>query len=331
MKRALLLCAALLLPLQAWAADDPPEVVRAREAFVEGTALARDARWGDALQKFEASAQHHAHAGTTFNIGVCQRALGQYTRSRKSLLLALQQHEAAGGHVLAESVVNDIRTFLSEIDKVVATLDLRLEPASATILIDGRPLEPSGTQEGLPLLVAGTLPAGAARTPPASRFLVVLDPGTHVLLLSRKGFSDVVARETVRGGMRSALTLSLERLPATLMIEATEERAAISIDSIDVGLAPITLSRPPGRYHVVIRKKDFMTYETDAELQPGEKFKLTAVMRREEVSLTSRWWFWTGIGVAVVGTAVGTWYATRPEPDKPALNGGGLGWTVRVP
>jgi hypothetical protein len=317
--------------VQAWAADDSPEVVRAREAFVEGTALARATRWGDALQKFETSSQLHAHAGTTFNIGVCQRALGQYTRARKSLHLALKQHEDVGGQVLADSLVNDIKTFLSEIEQAVATLDLTLEPASASILIDGRPLEPSGTQDSLPRMIAGTLAAGAARTPPSSRFLIVLDPGTHVLVLSRKGFSDIVHRETVQSGVRSALTLSLERLPATLMIESTEARAAISVDGIDVGIAPITLSRPPGSYHVVARKKEFLAYETDAELQPGEKVTLRAVMRREQVSLTSRWWFWTGIGVAVVGTAVGTWYATRPEPDKPALNGGGLGWTVRVP
>jgi hypothetical protein len=160
---------------------------------------------------------------------------------------------------------------------------------------------------------------------------LVLDPGTHVFVLSRKGFSDVVRRVTVTPGSRGDLPLVLARLPGVLHIESNEARAVVMVDDLDVGTAPVTLQRPAGGYRVMVRKKGFLTYETQAELSPGERVDLRALMRPEEIGLTQKWWFWTAVGVVVVGTAVGTYYASRPEPERPPLDGGGLGWTVRVP
>jgi hypothetical protein len=44
-------------------------------------------------------------------------------------------------------------------------------------------------------------------------------------------------------------------------------------------------------------------------------------------------WFWTVAGVLVSGAVVGTFYATRsePTPQRPAPDGGALGWAVEVP
>ena len=70
---------ALSTPAQAQnegAEVEDPKIVEARAAFMEGNALAKNARWGDALARFEASAKLRPHPGTTYNIGVCQRALG---------------------------------------------------------------------------------------------------------------------------------------------------------------------------------------------------------------------------------------------------------------
>jgi len=160
---------------------------------------------------------------------------------------------------------------------------------------------------------------------------VILDPGAHVFVLSRKGFANVVHRETVSPGSHGVLPLVLEHLPGTLQVTSNELRAVVTVDGLDVGMAPVSIIRPAGSYRVVVRKKGFVTYETHAELSSGERVDLRAVLRPQEVSLTQRWWFWTAVGVVVVGTAAGTWLATRPDPERPAVDGGGLGWAVRVP
>ena len=312
--------------------DEEPNVVAARAAFIEGNELAKDARWGDALARFEASAKLRPHPGTTYNIGVCQRALGQYTRAHKSFRRALDENRSESERPLAESTLTDIRSFIREIDeRVLATLDVQLEPASAALTVDGRPVEASGKEEGMPVAWVGTLPAGPGKPPPASSFRLVLDPETHVFVVSRKGFADAVVRETVLPGSRGELDLVLERLPGSIHIASNEPNAVVTVDEYDVGLVPVTLSRPAGRYHVVVRKKGFVTYETHAELDAGERVNLRAVLNREEVGLTGQWWFWTAVGAVVVGSAVGTYYATRPEPERPPVDGGGLGWSVTVP
>lgn len=313
-------------------AQDEPAVVQARAAFIEGNELAKDARWGDALARFETSAKLRPHPGTTYNIGICQRALGQYTRARKSFARALQQNREEAEHPLAESTVVDIEAFLKEIDeRVLAKLDVTLDPPTAELTVDGRPVEASGELQGKPVAWVGTLPPGQGRPPPAKAFRLILDPGTHVFVISRKGFADAVVRETVAPGTTGDLDLVLERLPGRIHIASNEPSAVVSVDGMDVGLAPVTLSRPAGQYRVVVRKKGFVTFEQDAEIDAGERLNLRAVLAADEPGLTGQWWFWAAVGAVVVGTAAATYYTTRPEPERPPVDGGGLGWAVRVP
>lgn len=53
------------------------------------------------------------------------------------------------------------------------------------------------------------------------------------------------------------------------------------------------------------------------------------LVNEADVGLTQRWWFWTGVVVA--GAAITTYALTRPDPERPAVNGGGLGGAVRSP
>ena len=56
-------------------ADDEPTVL-ARKEFLEGAALVRAERWGEALAAFERATKLKPHAVTTFNIAQCERAMG---------------------------------------------------------------------------------------------------------------------------------------------------------------------------------------------------------------------------------------------------------------
>jgi formylglycine-generating enzyme required for sulfatase activity len=274
----------------------------ARAAFREGTALAQKMLWGEALARFEASEALRSHASTRYNIAMCQRALGQYTRAERSFRRALAQHEA--GDDLSASTVDDIEALLVEIEGVLAVLDITLAPATAAVAIDGRPLE---VVEGA-TLVAGTRAAGPGEAPPAARFRVVLDPGSHVIVLSREGFADAVVRESLAPGARRALTLRLERLPATLRVRASEPDATVSLDGLDVGVTPITLRRPAGSYEVVVRKPGFDPYQADVRLDPAQRADLMARLTPEAFGLHERWWFWSSIA-ATIGTTVVVTYA----------------------
>jgi len=119
-------------------------------------------------------------------------------------------------------------------------------------------------------------------------------------------------------------------LPATLRIESTQTGSLVTVNERDVGPAPVDVSRPAGRYHVIVKKGGFDTYQSTVDVDAGELLRMRAPLKPEQPSITRRWWFWAAAGVVVTGTAVATYFAVRPDPTRPEVNGGSLGWKVPV-
>jgi hypothetical protein len=312
-----------LLPSTA-PADDV--LATAREEFTRGNEAGKHAQWAEALGAFERSAQLRPHAVTTFNIGVCQRAMGNYTLARDTLLRALEQNQQAGETELADSIVAEDHAFVSQIDELLATANITLEPSTATVTIDGRPLAERGG-----VMVAGIREPGRGEPPPTKKFRVLLNPGVHVITLARPGFAEAVITRTVSPGSTTDLTLQLDRLPAHLHVVANQDGAVVMVNDRDMGSTPVDVSRSAGTYHVSVSKPGFKRYEADVALQSGQEVTLSAALVKQERSILERWWFWTIAGVAVAGVGVGTYALTRGESTtQEPLNGGGLGWAVKL-
>jgi len=296
---------------------------QAREEFVRGTELVHHAQWSEALAAFERSAKLKPHAVATYNIAACERALGHYTRARVALREALAQNDAAQGSQLADSLATEAKAQLTQIDGLLATADVTLTPASAAVTVDGRSLEPEGGT-----LVAGLRLPGPGEPPPAARFKLVMDPGVHVLTLSRKGYTDSVINKTFAPGTTTALDLALDKLPSIFHVEADQANAVVTFGGHDVGAVPVDVSRPSGTYRMQVNKAGFLTYEASVTGSPGELINLRAKMSVKHPSIFTRWWFWTIAGAALAGAATATYFLVRQPPPP---NGGGLGWSVPIP
>lgn len=326
----LLLVAVLVsVPVIARAEDDDPTTLDARREFVEGTALVRAQRWGEALAAFERAAKLKPHAITTYNIAQCERAMGQYTRARKAFRAAIAQDAAAGGTQLSESVNEEARGLVAELDRVLSRVRITLKPEASWVSVDGRPLEATDDSA----LVAGTLPPAPGTPPPSDTFDVVLNPGVHVIVVSRHGYQDVIVNKAFAPGTAPPLVLELDRLPASIHVTSNIADAIVRLNGDDVGNPPVDVSRAAGRHRVVVTKKNFVTYESEFTVRPGERVDLAAELRKEDRPLTQKWWFWSAVGVVVVGAAVTTYFVVRSseEPQRSATDGGGLGWSLRVP
>ena len=314
----------LLLALCAGArADEDAATVEARKAYLEGVELVKRAQWSEALGAFERSALLKPHPTTTFSMGACQRAMGRYTRARANLKLALSQTEEMGRPMPAD-LLADAQAFIAEIDRLLAVVEVHLEPAEGELTVDGRPLlaRRAGAR---PALVAGILPPGKGGPPPGNDFDLYLDPGTHVISVERAGYTTALVSRTFSPGSRTQLPLVLDKLPATIHIAANQPGAVIDVDDIDVGVAPVEVQRPAGSYRVTAKKKGFSTYQTRVNLQAGERVDLSAPLAIEKRPIHKQWWFWTtlvlGVGT-VVGIAVG---ASQPPPP---YQGGSTGWVA---
>jgi hypothetical protein len=309
-------------------ADD--RASQARNAFLEGTSLVQKSQWPEAIEAFERARAIAPHAITTYNLGACERATGHFTVAYAHFKTALAQHAASGGKELPPSLLVETKTFLDELQQIMVRVSMRVEPDGATLAVDGRPLDLVDAASDPPVLEVSRR-AAAGEAPPARRFALLLDPGTHVFVFTRKGFSNAVVTRAFRPGEASELNLSLDLLPATLHVGSNRPRAIVSIDGIDVGPAPAELRRSAGEHDVVVREPGFTPYVTRVSLSPGEDTRLDAPLTPERPSLFSRWWFWTAAGVVVAGAAVTTYALTRPEPRRADVGSGTLGWTVALP
>jgi hypothetical protein len=327
--------AALALSLASLARAEPRAEPRdeAREQFAIGAERVKSAKWSEALSAFERSFVLVQHPVTLFNIGACERALGSYARARRTLTRTRELDRAGTNGSLPESARGDVDAFLAEIAAILVIVDVHLDPPTATVAVDGRPLET--TYEGAPpTLTAGLAAPGPGTGVPSADFRLELDPGAHVLVLSRPGFEDVVRRETFAksraGDHAGTLDLVLARLDGALEVRADRSGSAVAVDGIDVGAAPVTVRRPAGRYHVAVRKTGYVPFETDAVLEAGGRVELSAPLAPEKTPITKTWWFWTIAGSVVTLATVTTYFVTRPDPERPAANGGGLGWVLRT-
>lgn len=296
----------------------------ARDLFVRGGKLAEDAQWAEALATFEKSAAMRPHPVTTFNIGLCERALGHLIVARRTFARAAS--EDTTGKELPASIKGDIEAFTREIDASIAETRVTIAPADASIAVDGRPLEKDGE-----VWLAGTHAPGAGEPAPAASFALRLDPGPHTFIVTRKGFADAVVHPTFRPGVNAPLSLVVDALPGSLSIVSNVTNAAIRIDGVDVGLAPQTITRPAGTYTVALRKLGYAPYDTKVTLGPGGSARIDAPMKLESKPIYTRWWFWAGAAVIVAGAIVITYVATRPSPQRPPVAMGGLGWGLELP
>jgi hypothetical protein len=302
----------------------------ARAAFVKGTELVARSEWAEALASFETAARLKAHAIATFNIGACQRAMGQYTRARGTFAAALEQNDKAGGGQLSASLVTDATGYVRELDALLARAEITLDPSNARIAVDGRPLEVTGQEDGAPRTVAGTRSPGPPEEAPAGAFVLVVDPGAHVIVLSRNGYADAVVNQSFSPGSKVPLALLLDTLPGMIHVASNRHDAVVKIDDGDVGTVPADVSRHQGSYHLVVRKKGFVTYDAQVVVRPGERVDVEANLPEDRPALYQRWWFWAGAGVVLTGAAVSTYFLARPTPERPAPDEGSLGWAVRV-
>jgi hypothetical protein len=301
-----------------------PAIADARRYFLDGVALVQKAQWAEALSEFEQSERLHPHPVTTFNRGACERALGRYTRARRSLLRALQAKDDAG-NPLPEVYASDARAFLGEMDQAIAHVTLSITPGGATISVDGRPLV---QPEDKGAWLAGVSEPGPGTVAPEGRFEVELDPGAHVFTLSRKGYNDAVVSRVLTPGGHLELALELDRLPAMLRVRSPVSDALVRLNNEDLGPVPVDALRPAGSYRLVVGRSGFEDYETNVMLSPGGETTLTARLQEEHIPLTKRWWFWVGSAAVITLGAVATYALTRPQPSPQPYEGGTTGWVL---
>lgn len=301
------------------------DVQRARAAFKEGAAFVEQSEWASALAAFERSASFHEYVLTTYNVGVCQRFLGRYTLAASTFRRALAKQRET--NEMAKLFVDQTETYLQEIEKKLVRATITISPPTASTAIDGRPL---ATADGRPELVAGLAASGEGKSVEKEKFVVLVDPGSHVFTFQLAGHDTIEMRRDLKPGANEDVAVSLTEQPGELAVAADRAQAIVRVNDVDVGIAPVAVSRPPGSYRVTVSKAGFDTYSSSVTLRPGQKIRLSADLPVEKIPLTKRWWFWTAAVGVLAGGAVATYALTRPAPEPPPYQSGSTGWLLEA-
>jgi hypothetical protein len=177
--RVLLAATLLFWSVPAAAQMDSAGVGEARQLFDAGVAAVQRQAYADALDLFQRSAALAPRPVTTFNIGMCQRALADLPAAYETMraYLASAADEPADRRAEASRVV-------LEIDSVLAAVTVRVDQAGAEVVVDGRSMGTSPVREPVRLLA-----------------------GTHVFEARKEGFA--TTREVIEVVSGEALDVEL--------------------------------------------------------------------------------------------------------------------------
>jgi hypothetical protein len=272
------------------------DLAEAERLFREGVALSEAERWGEAAEYFRRALAIAERPSTVCNYGVALYHLGQAREAGSTLARCL---ELAEGSSYAESHPEQLaaaRRFRDELAAAVGTLELALAPADALVLVDGEPVDGSGSPRR-----------------------IEIDPGRHAVLVSAPGYRTFRDAEvSVLSGSTVPLSVSLERLPArpaTLVVESLEG-AQIRIDGEVAGVGRVEEQLPATTVDVRVDVEGHPPLERTVTLSEGETVRIDASFAMTTGDLAAEPWFWAVVGAGVLalgGAIAATVVATQPS------------------
>ncbi|MFO0562840.1 MAG: PEGA domain-containing protein [Polyangiales bacterium] len=307
----LIVCAASA-PALAQTAPTPEPPVSERDAararalphFQEGLRLAEAQQWAEALAEFNRARSEFATTNVLFNVGYCQRALGQYVEALGTLRQFVASSESAA-HPRRDEAVSIVTELEARIGRVRVRVrdDLR---AGVELSIDGR----------------------SVRLEPNGELSIAVNPGSHTVQARHAGFVALFEDRAVRPGEIVTIEVALRRLPTRLIVRANVDGSAVLLDGASMGSAPFEAEVEPGRRVLEVRSAGYISHRSTLNLVTGTPARITVDLQREPVSVVRRWWFWTAIGAGVVGTATA---AALIAMGPPPYDGGSLRWVIGDP
>jgi len=180
---------ALSISLLAWTsfarADDKDE---AEKHFRAGVALQKSEDFNGAIAAFETSLRLYPSRAALFNLANCLRAAHRYDEAIDAHEKLLRDY----GSELDEPMRSAALAQLQELQNLVGSLDVQVDPPDAEIWIDGRQV-------------------GRAPLPRA----IFVSPGEHDLQVQREGYERVNLRVEVQSREQVSRQIHLERSTTT--------------------------------------------------------------------------------------------------------------------
>jgi hypothetical protein len=123
---------------------------------------------------------------------------------------------------------------------------------------------------------------------------------------------------TLVGGERRVITAVLEKSDqhGTLTIASPVAGASVQIDGKAAGAVPIETRLVAGEHTIALTHPDYQVTVTHVVVRARER-RTVSISLSKAPQIYERWWFWTGVGTAVVaGVVTGIALSTEKSPSK---------------
>lgn len=133
---------------------------------------------------------------------------------------------------------------------------------------------------------------------------VIVNAGKGTLEVTAEGHNPWQREIDLAGGGTANYDIHLasKNSAGILIVTSSTPSAEVAIDGKASGMAPLEASVPAGTHTVELRRDGYKPMKTSAVVGAGEKKQVDLTLESEP-GVLSKWWFWTGIGVVVAGTA----------------------------
>lgn len=248
----------------------------------EGDEAMRDKRFADALAAYEAAYTEQPDAALLYNRA---RAAELSERFPEALLL-LEQFEA--------QAPAELRAKVPKLADLVERLRSKVATVGLTASVDGARVRVRGEEVGL--------------TPLAARLRVAT--GAALVEVSKAGYVPFSREVTLPGGATTVIDARLERIVLTsvLVVRSPVSGTIVRIDGEPHGPPPVERDVTPGRHEVVVSREGYTAAQASVTVEEGARREIelspapgAAPKQGKPSGVSSSWWIWAGIGVAVAG------------------------------
>jgi len=280
----------------------------AKAEYEAGRLLYADGDYAGAALKFQSAYDASKDPRLLWNTAAAEKNLRHYAK----VVELVERYVAEAGTRLKPEDRAEAEALLTTVRAFISTVTLDVQPEGAAIFVDDVKIGESPLKA--PLLV---------------------DQGEHRIRVSKDGFQDFTATQSLQGGAPFSLTVALQAAvhQGRLRVVASAGET-ISVDGKQVGSGEWEGVLPSGIHSVTVTAAGKRTYQSDVAIQDDQTQSVRvalesatpAAAQKDKGSMT---WLWiAGGAVLATGLGVGAYFAFKPDDKEPVP--GTLG-TVELP
>lgn len=278
-------------------AAKPPKTEAAR-LKKDADALMDQDKYVDALALYARAYELTADPALLYNQGRALEAMGEYAEA----IDKLERFEREASPALRAKVPG-LKDLLVDLRGRIATLVVTTNAPNARLLV---------REKAIGTLTPGKETRLRTRT------------GAATVEVVAEGFTSFKKDIDLVSGAPIKIDAQLQPKKAEpLLVVRSRPSADIAIDGRAIGRAPLELHLPAGPHLLVADAEGREQQKVKMMLALGDRRELDIELPKTP-GITSRWWFWTGIGVVVAG-ATATILALEIEKSPTKSSFGGTG------